>query len=162
MKRLSLRFSDLLPPIRDAKIDIFAVESLPDPRTLPTEIGAASQSSASFPPQAKVSRLGRSHAPKPARDAPLNSSKLKRSRGDNLPTRRADEAAVAMALRRLRCPHVLRALDGRLLLLSLLSTEEPGGDSGCDWRSMSVKRLEGMISTRLWSRNWVDCLVLSR
>ena len=68
-----------------------------------------------------------------------------RTHRDNLPTRRADEAAVAiMPLRRLRCPHFLLALDGRLLLPSL-STEEPGGDSGCDWRSMSVKRLEGML-----------------
>ena len=51
-----------------------------------------------------------------------------------------------MPLRRLRCPHFLRALDGRLLLLpSLLSPQLPEGDSGWDWWSMSVKRLEGMV-----------------
>ena len=52
-----------------------------------------------------------------------------------------------MLLRRLRCPHekpaALEAIDdGRLLLPSQLAE----GDTGWDWWSMSLKRLEGMMS----------------
>ena len=51
-----------------------------------------------------------------------------------------------MLLRRLRCPHeklaALEAIDdGRLLLPSQLAE----GDTGWDWWSMSVKRLEFML-----------------
>ena len=57
------------------------------------------------------------------------------------------QQAAAMLLRRLRCPHeelaALEAIDdGRLLLPSQLAE----GDTGWDWWSMSLKRLEGMMS----------------
>ena len=55
-----------------------------------------------------------------------------------------------MLLRRLRCPHeklaALEAIDdGRLLLPSQLAE----GDTGRDWSSMSLKRLECMMSVGL-------------
>lgn len=59
--------------------------------------------------------------------------------------------AAAMLLRRLRWPQEGLALalevvaDGRRLLLSLLSPQLPDGDTGWDWWSISVKRLECMV-----------------
>ena len=136
----------------DAKL-IFRVELLPEARTLPTEIGAATQSvSLVFASQVDKSVRLPWNAPKhhvPSSPPRWFNPPPKRATADYLPTRRADEAA-AMLLRRLRCPHELAALeaidDGRLLLLPPQLAE---GDTGWDWWSMSVKRLGCMVSLGL-------------